>query len=554
MTTNLGTLDNVTRDVSVADEIVIHRIDNKSQVSIRTPCGSVTIEEKINEHSHVTIRCPTGNVIIGQKIDTRSFADIWAAGDVYIGQKIDQYSEVTIVAGGSVTLGEGIDQKAEVTITAGKDIVIGQAIDGQCKATLIAGGAIRVGEKVSGQAQVLYEAPSVNWGTEGVKNGASVAPIDKLDVVHFKGKADLYTAQRGNSSREIDATVKVIGAGSTRRTSLASFPNFDIGAVTISAEANGEGTVDTSSGEMTLPITVRGHADIGVDVASQATLTTKPGPPPGDQAKPIGGDGSVVLTAAGSFDAPFVGHIDYTLNLVGRFSDLPWVPHTNTWSKIQGAARDIAVGASGAAWVIGNNPVGEGNFGIHRSTGCGWSMIDGGGVRIAVDPKGEPWVVNAHHQIFRRVGNTWVQLPGAGTDIGIGADGSVWLVGVHPVENGDLRIHHWNGSGWTAVPGGAIRIAVGPHGEPWIVNSQQQVFHRVRGRWFKVPGTAHDVGVGADGSVWSVGSTYDVQRWNGIGWTKIEGSGVAISVGPDGLPWMIGLVDSAIYRRVPVGP
>ena len=53
----------------------------------------------------------------------------------------------------------------------------------------------------------------------------------------------------------------------------------------------------------------------------------------------------------------------------------------DTWVQLPGAARDIGVGRDGTVWVIGTQPVGGGNFAIHRwdEATHAWQASDGGG-------------------------------------------------------------------------------------------------------------------------------------------------------------------------------
>ena len=64
-----------------------------------------------------------------------------------------------------------------------------------------------------------------------------------------------------------------------------------------------------------------------------------------------------------------------------------------------GTARDIAVGANGAVWAVGTNPV-AGGFGIYEWTGDGWLGVPGGAVTIAVAQNGSPWVINSAQHIY----------------------------------------------------------------------------------------------------------------------------------------------------------
>lgn len=132
-------------------------------------------------------------------------------------------------------------------------------------------------------------------------------------------------------------------------------------------------------------------------------------------------------------------------------------------------ATDIAVGADGTVWVIGN--IAEtGGYGLYKKSGTSWTKVSGGALRIAVDPQGNPWVVNSNNTIFKFHGTGWTTMPGAGKDIGIGAEGSVWIT------TPDGKISKWNGTAWEVKTGGAESIAVGPAGEAWVVNAQGQIF------------------------------------------------------------------------------
>jgi hypothetical protein len=86
----------------------------------------------------------------------------------------------------------------------------------------------------------------------------------------------------------------------------------------------------------------------------------------------------------------------------------PWVTNSldqifhwngHLWSPYPGGASDIAIGASGALWVVGTNPL-IGGDGIWRFNGAGWNPVDVGAVTIAVDPTGNPWLTNSDDQIL----------------------------------------------------------------------------------------------------------------------------------------------------------
>jgi hypothetical protein len=81
-------------------------------------------------------------------------------------------------------------------------------------------------------------------------------------------------------------------------------------------------------------------------------------------------------------------------------------------------AREIALSANGAVWIIGANPV-PGGYGLHQHDGNGgFTAVPGGAVRIAVGPDGQPWVINDAGNILRRVYGTWEEILEAGPRTG----------------------------------------------------------------------------------------------------------------------------------------
>src|SRR5687767_9590371 len=67
---------------------------------------------------------------------------------------------------------------------------------------------------------------------------------------------------------------------------------------------------------------------------------------------------------------------------------------TATWSLLPEQATDIGVGASGAVWKLGTNPV-PGGYGVWQYVNGWWTPTDGGGVKISVGRDGQPWLVNS---------------------------------------------------------------------------------------------------------------------------------------------------------------
>lgn len=62
-------------------------------------------------------------------------------------------------------------------------------------------------------------------------------------------------------------------------------------------------------------------------------------------------------------------------------------PAVAAWRQMPGAGTEIGIGANGAIWVIGTNPV-AGGGGIWRWSGTDWTNMGAGAVRIDVEPQG----------------------------------------------------------------------------------------------------------------------------------------------------------------------
>jgi hypothetical protein len=79
-----------------------------------------------------------------------------------------------------------------------------------------------------------------------------------------------------------------------------------------------------------------------------------------------------------------------------------WRHDSRRFVQIPGSAIDIAIGGSGAVWVISTDPVGPDNR-IVVWNGTGWTPVDGGAKVIAVGPNSLPWVAQAGGLIYQRV-------------------------------------------------------------------------------------------------------------------------------------------------------
>jgi hypothetical protein len=146
------------------------------------------------------------------------------------------------------------------------------------------------------------------------------------------------------------------------------------------------------------------------------------------------------------------------------------------WELLPGRAREVAVGANGAAWCLSAADFAPGGGSIHIWNGRDWDHVDGAAVKIAVGPDEQPWIINSAGQIFRRSGQGWELLPGLAREIAIGVDGMVWCLSAATDSAGESSIHFWNGSDWDHVPGAAVKVSAGAPGAVWLVNSQHQIF------------------------------------------------------------------------------
>lgn len=216
-----------------------------------------------------------------------------------------------------------------------------------------------------------------------------------------------------------------------------------------------------------------------------------------------------------------------------------------TWVKIDGAARDVAIGDDGTTFAIGVGKAGGGHQIFKRAkTDNKWTKIIGGANRIAVSGT-QAWVVNDKGNVFVQSGSSWRHIPGpAAQDIGASAKG-VWIIGV------DGKIHQRVGNGWKTVPGNAQRIDIDRDGRPWVVNEQGNIFvHNNSLQWDRLPGAAVDVAVDIPGAAQVVGSDGKVYVFNGskLNWDPVSQDTDAQAIGAgDGQVWRLTKTND-IYR------
>ncbi|MDW7681736.1 MAG: tectonin domain-containing protein, partial [bacterium] len=240
---------------------------------------------------------------------------------------------------------------------------------------------------------------------------------------------------------------------------------------------------------------------------------------PPSVAASVGQGGSTVESLAISNS----GDVDLHFNISG-----------NKWEKMPGAARDIGVGADGAAWIIGMNKNDNG-YDIYRWNGADWDAVPGGAMTIDVGSQSQVVVVNETNDLYKWDGTDWYPLSGKALQVSISSNGTMWAVGTNKIFGG-YEILKWNGNDWDLMPGGAVKISVGSQNHIWCINEFSMVYRWNGSDWDLFPGIASDIGVGSDGSVWAVGTIaspggYKIFKWNGADWDKQYGGAVAVSVG-----------------------
>lgn len=179
------------------------------------------------------------------------------------------------------------------------------------------------------------------------------------------------------------------------------------------------------------------------------------------------------------------------------------------WTKIDGAAHDVAIGSDGTVYAIGVTKKGSGYEIFKRAkTASKWIRMDGTATRVAVSGT-VAWVVNGKGHIFTQSGSKWKRIAGpAAQDIGASAK-AVWIIGV------DGKIYVRAGNNWQGVAGTARRIDIDQNGRPWVVNDRGDIYvHDNNMKWQKLPGGAVDVAVDVPGAARIVGKDGKIYVFN----------------------------------------
>lgn len=207
--------------------------------------------------------------------------------------------------------------------------------------------------------------------------------------------------------------------------------------------------------------------------------------------------------------------------------------------KVPGAARDIDA-KNNQLWIIGTGAVGN-DYEILMLAGSSWTKVEGAARRIAVDNSGNPWIVNSAGVISRRVNNGWKQMPGpnGGTPVDIAIDSSdtVFIV----MDNG--AVAGWFGSQWKSMSSPRAKqmfITETPR-QNLVVghDGNRYVYQQSSDSW--VPGKditglsdiyiefAADRGADRKDRIWGIDSSFNI--WT-LGTVRMKSSGIASNPSP----------------------
>ncbi len=74
----------------------------------------------------------------------------------------------------------------------------------------------------------------------------------------------------------------------------------------------------------------------------------------------------------------------------------------SAFTRVDGCAKDIAIGKDGIPWVIGCSAV-TGGFEVFRWTGNGWGKVPGAGVALSIGGDNQAWIIDSTGKVSRRV-------------------------------------------------------------------------------------------------------------------------------------------------------
>ncbi len=201
-------------------------------------------------------------------------------------------------------------------------------------------------------------------------------------------------------------------------------------------------------------------------------------------------------------------------------------------TKMQGAARDIDA-KNGQVWIIGTGAVGA-DYDIHKLAGSTWTKVDGAARRIAVEKSGNPWVINSTGKIYRRVNNMWQQMPGPNgatpMDIAISNSDEVWIT-----ENNG-QVARWTGSGWTTLIAlNAKNVIFTPNPDQFLIvdNDGKKFVRESPTSWLAGKDTTGladkylEYAVELNGTRWGIDSSFNIWKLEMV--TGVEKTGRVIA-------------------------
>lgn len=204
---------------------------------------------------------------------------------------------------------------------------------------------------------------------------------------------------------------------------------------------------------------------------------------------------------------------------------------TGVWTRIDGEALDIGVGANGRVCVVG---ISENPFCLSQGR---WTKVrDGAHIAMDVGPGSQLWAVETDYDIVAQTSSAgWAPVSGSALDVGIGFDGSVYVVG-----SSTRGVFRRTGSTWSRQTAGeSNRVSGGPRGTFAFIDPDSRIF--IDSPRKPRPGRAIDIGVGPDATrPWVIGDSGRVFRWNDQQWQLMR-SGVhrAIDVDRAGFAWVV---------------
>ncbi len=192
----------------------------------------------------------------------------------------------------------------------------------------------------------------------------------------------------------------------------------------------------------------------------------------------------------------------YVITLKG--GQVYFLNSNNSWVRIPGCARDIAIGRGGEIWKIGCDAR-SGGYGIwklfcdkepkckcyrgcnrfrkvtyssiHKDEDvktCFWMRIEGGGIKLDVDPNGNPWIVADNFLIYYYDGSNWKPVTGfEGDDIAVSNEGVVFAAGLQSKIG---RLICPEIGTWQVLSGAAAAITSGPYSIPFIADGTYMVY------------------------------------------------------------------------------